>query len=232
MAMNAEQMVAFFGRRTISVRGGLEIALAKDDYQLAAFNCRQLVKCHLMQALITWRLGRDPSTFVRDAVHACDHGWAVMSRIGGDQARQSDAPFEIASLLAFLVNENRPAPCTDGLHCERLLDAVLSGSLSGTWDADCWANGVTQLRAVGSPLAIATYLCYERLVSCRPDEVATLVNEGTQLFTQRRKDEYYSGGVQTEGGGPDNAFTVDYRLASLAKAKGHASDGIHTWRWM
>ena len=61
--------------------------------------------------------------------------------------------------------------------------------------------------------------------------MSDLLNAGDELFRRRRGDGFFRGGDQTEGGGNDNEFTVDYRLAALAKHVGDTRTGPNRWLW-
>jgi hypothetical protein len=39
------------------------------------------------------------------------------------------------------------------------------------------------------------------------------------LYSKRGKDSYYAGGIEYEGGGPDNRNMVDFRLARYSKLR-------------
>jgi len=64
---------------------------------------------------------------------------------------------------------------------------------------------------------------------CR--KVEPIVRQLEKLFLKRKKNPYYSGGELTEGGGPSNDVTVDYRLGAILKFKSFKGESIHLWRW-
>jgi len=51
------------------------------------------------------------------------------------------------------------------------------------------------------------------------EKVEPIVRQLEKLFLKRKKNPYYSGGELTEGGGPSNDVTVDYRLGAILKFK-------------
>ena len=235
MAMTAEEMIDFFGDQADGSRLGMGVARSTANYHLAALNCRDALKCRLMQGLITWRLGRNPTEILEHAVPQLRDDWQILQEVGGDTAQLADTGFEVAMFVARLVEQPLPFSIPKNLSAvlesDRLLDAVLGKWLFGDWEADAWQQGSEQLERQGSPLAAETFAFYERVAHAAPAEVSELAKEAEVLFQRRKRDDFYSGGDQTEGGGPDNDFTVDYRFAALAKHVGGQSDSIHCWQW-
>lgn len=70
-------------------------------------------------------------------------------------------------------------------------------------------------------LHIATYENYFSLVRHIHDgsfeKAAECVAVGEQNYKKRGKNAYYSGGASFEGGGPDNDYMFDFRLAALVE---------------
>jgi hypothetical protein len=152
-----------------------------------------------------------------------------MASIGKPDFRMTDSAIERVAFVAYLLNSDWSVFDLCGFESDRLLDAVLSNSLFGTVDSIKWESGMQQLREHGSSLAVDTYESYLAMRNVQDDgnQFATLED----CFTKRKKDKFFSGGEQTEGGGLDNDFVVDYRLAALAKHAGLKNDSVHCWRW-
>lgn len=83
-----------------------------------------------------------------------------------------------------------------------------------------------------------TYAKYFEIVEAcaRGDVQEQLVRDAEALFAQRKKNAFYSGGLQSRGGGPDNDHTIDYVLATVLewckrRDGAPAVETIHAWRW-
>jgi hypothetical protein len=182
-----------------------------------------------MRGLVQWRCGDDPIGaltecvgFHREAVHA-------MESIGKSDFKMTDSAVERIGFIAYLLDLDWSVFDLAGFESDRLLDAVLSNSLFSSVDVSKWDIGIRQLREQGSSLAVETYESYIAIRSGQEtwNSFATL----EACFNKRKKDKFFSGGEQTEGGGLDNEFVVDYRLAALAKLAGLKVESIHSWRW-
>ena len=233
MSMTANEMIVFFGEQAEGSRDGMTAAGASSNYYIAAMNCSEALKCRLMQGLISWRTASDPTEFFERAVQGFSDDWKMLMSIGGDTASLSDVPAERVAFVSCLIGRQElpVAIDTDGLESDRLLDAVLGKWLFGSWDDSLWQRGIEQLQQSGSNLALDTYSLYRDMVQASSADLSTLMKNGESLFDRRRSDKFFSGGDQTEGGGDDNKFTVDYRLASLAKRLGYTGGGRHAWLW-
>jgi hypothetical protein len=233
MAMTPVEMIDFFGERAELTRRGMAAASSSSNYYLAAVNCREAFKCRLMQGLIRWRLGNDPTESLIQAVHVLPDDWNMLVEFGGEKAAISDTPAEKAGFVSYIVGEQSP-PCAvepDDLEGDRLLDAILGNALFGMPVDDLWDRGMNQLQQTGSSLAVDTYELYREMLTAPTSGLGSLMEEGGRLFKKRKTESFFSGGDQTEGGGPDNDVTTDYRLAALAKRAGYEGAGMHAWRW-
>ena len=234
MSMTPNEMVAFFGdQANDAAKVGLRAAMDSSDYYLASVNCGEIFKCRLMQGLICWRTGSNPTNFLAEAVQGFADAWNIVMSIGGDAARLSDTPAERVRFSAYLIGHPGLAIAldVDGLEADRLLDAVLGNWLFDSWNDSFWEQGIKQLRLSGSKLAVDTYQLYREMARAISSEVPEFLERGESLFNKRKSDSFYSGGDKTEGGGEDNKVTVDYRLASLVKRVGYMGKGLHVWNW-
>jgi hypothetical protein len=205
------------------------------DASLAAMNLGHALDSFLMEGLIRWRCG------IGSPVDPFKKGIAFF-RQGLDKLqlatiapaiRERNLPLEKASFMSFLVGETMFAPTAITLAADRLLDVLLVLGLSDAWDDAAWETGVGQLKKLkGTALAIETYSNYRHLLRHANDgDIESAVATGTNLFQKRKSNGFYSGGVSTCGGGPDNDIAVDYELAAIMKKVGCRSESIHQWRW-
>lgn len=222
MAMTAEQMIEFFGKQASS---SMDAVAAAPNAYMVTFNIGQCFENYLMQGLIGWRTGLAcPVEPVRAAV------LAVRDYADGLQDA-NDLPLERAAIVSFLIDEPLTMATLVGLGSDRLLDAVIAVALRNNFDQEAWDTGMAQLRKTkGSSLAVETYSVYRSLLT-GSEMPGDLISKGEQLFQQRSKNSYYSGGLQSNGGGPDNLYTVDYRLAAILKKVGFTGESMHLWRW-
>lgn len=232
MAMTAQEMISFFHDQAQGAKQGLDAAIGSSNYYLAAVNVGEEFKCCVMKGLIGWRTGlASPALPLKEALQRISHALVLIKRLSTTDCTK-DVPVEKASIVSFLVDEKSATFGTTELSSDRLLDAVLGKGLRGNWDESRWREGLEQLRKTkGAALAVETYSTYDRLLHGEEADRGRLVDVAIGLFEKRGKDSFYRGGDQTEGGGPDNATTVDYRLAAVMKKIGYAGDNIHHWRW-
>jgi hypothetical protein len=231
MGLTANQMIELFEQQSTRTTSGLAAAVANSNYQLAAMNCRQGVKVRLMQGLVQWRSGQQPLSSLARAVAFHVEAFNAMRSIRNAMVSLVDTFVERVAFVAYLVGANWSAFDLGGFESDRLLDGVLANSLFDDFDQARWNRGMAELRKTGSSLAIETYDAYARLVRGPANERSKMMAKLTECFTERRKDEFFSGGDQTEGGGPDNDLTVDYRLGAFTKKLCITIDSIHSWKW-
>ena len=231
--MTPEQMIAFFCQQGALFGQGLQVARNSANYDLALQNVRECFKAYLMAGLIQWRTGSaNPAKSIADAVHTVVEGLSLLSSLGTPPVRLSDIPVERASICAFLIDSASPECSAGVLKGDRRLDALLANALLDKWDPSAWASTLTQFRAVqGRALAAETYTGYYNLLFRKNAIIEDSVRSCEVLFGRRAKDRFFSGGDQTSGGGPDNAFTVDFRLAAILKKIDYRGDSLHRWRW-
>jgi len=214
---------------------GMAVAKESGNYQLAALNCRQALKTRIMQGLISWRSGNNPTPPFEQAVSRFAEDWQTLTAIGGESAALSDAGYEQVYFIAYLLDQPLPfsaqSDAAERMQCDRMLDAVLGQWLFEDWNASLWEAGMVQMHKESSELAVSAYAFYRQVSQASNQDFTKLEVMADELFRRRKKDSFFAGGVQTSGGGPDNDFTVDYRFAALSKRIGHAGNSIHAWRW-
>ena len=166
---------------------------------------------------------RGSSTSPRWAGDTEDLGATDCTRNAPDQRPPSSVTWSTCHCPSSSVRE---------LTADRLLDAVIGNGLHGVWSDRLWNNGLERLQKIkGTRLAVETYSTYRALLRAPQAESGGLVDLATRLFRKRTNDRFFSGGDQTEGGGPDNAITADYRLAAVLKKIRYADENPHRWDW-
>ena len=108
---------------------------------------------------------------------------------------------------------------------------MLAGSDSSGYNPDDLIAKL--LKSKRTLLAGETYRNYFALLNSGSDHAKgnALIMIGEGLFERRKKDSYFSGSDQTEGGGQENQLVVDYRLAAAIKQAGVHSNSPHAWIW-
>lgn len=230
-----EQILAIFRQGAERSKNGFDIARAKSDPDLLAFNIGQGFKAYLMQGLIGWRCRFiSPFNVFREGIDFVRYGLSIWEGLNGNiSTRNVHLPIWKASIIAFLINENPFAIDQKDLVADSLLDAILAGGLRDKWDEVSWTVGLDQLRKIkGASLAVESYMTYHHLLHLSNNSDAKgAVEKAISLFEKRKNNSFYCGGEQTEGGGKDNAITVDYPLAAIMKKKGYKGESIHSWQW-
>jgi hypothetical protein len=235
MAKTPEQILVLERQHVERSKNGFEVARANANADLAAYNIGQGLKAYLMQGLVGWRCGiMSPVSPFREALDFVRLGYSTWQTLNGSSdTRSLHLPLEKTLFVAFLVNESAVTVDHHDLVADRLLDAVLGDALQGEWDEETWTLGLEQLgRVEGSTLAVESYTAYHRLLrTSQNSEVKATVEKAISLFEKRKSNGFYRGGEQTDGGGNDNAITVDYRLGAIMKRTGCKSDSVHWWQW-
>lgn len=234
--MNPQESLNFFATQLAGSARGLEVAKSSRNLQLAALNFRQMFKEHLMCGLIKWRQQENPTSYFDDAIRLITEAattlpaWASSFNIG------EGLPLGRASLLASLTG----APFDLGqlenstLPVDVRLDCLLANASPSAKAMDLANALIGELRGgKRTALAAETYENYFHILASESNfaRIEELLKKGEALFAKRARDAFFSGGDQTEGGGPDNALVVDYRLALALKKVRYGSDSMHAWVW-
>lgn len=231
--MQPAEAINFFSEQSVRAEKGLVAAESTRNYQLFALSARQLFKTRLMRGLITWRQGEDASQLMTVAVDTLDRNAAVLADLNAGAAVGADLPLERAAIVAFLIDKpiRFPLSVLDGV-ADKRLDCALVSALDSNQvqiDLDLEISRLTKVSA----LAAQSYRLYFDILNRFSSGISVddLIVEAEENFQSRATDGFYSGGEQTEGGGPDNKLVVDYRLAAVLKKANYSGRGIHLWRW-
>lgn len=231
MGLNLEEISQLFSRQASRAEKGILAARKSRNGQLLLLNSRQMFRSLLMQGLMSWRRGNDPTVALGQALDALMFSVELLNEIDLSRRSACQLPLESAGIIASLLGRNffshfeasDPDPVRQlDINIARVL---LSDTSSGT---RVLVNHSILIQKAG-PLAARTYAVYANMLQgqCGID----LVAEAGDLFDKRGKDTFYCGGDQTEGGGMDNLQVVDYRLAAILKKVGYKGGSIHQWRW-
>lgn len=231
--MTPQEYLSLFANRVELSSKGLAVAHASRNWELAALNYRQLFKCHLMRGLISWRIHQNPTEHLCDAIAVVDEGISTLRSWSHSPSAEQSLPVEKTALLACLTGKSFDTTRTfsEGWACDSQLDLLLATSNP----ADSKATTlIAELRtAKRTSLAAETYQNYFDILASEGDSesIEELTKQGEHLFAKRARDSFFSGGDQTEGGGPDNGLVVDFRLAVALKRAGKSNNSLHAWTW-
>ena len=226
--MTAAEMIVFFDEQAADAAYGINAAVKKRVASLAVFNVNEQFKCNLMKSLIQWRHQvESPRAALLAAVEGFESGCKAIE-FPGYGAAAVGLCSEKVRIVSYLVDKSIESPPPQEIAGARKLDYLI-----GQWlhtgelgrDYDLHLNAERE-----EALAFATYSTYRELMAGVAADEET-VGKACRLFDQRKGDTYFSGGDQTEGGGMDNAFTVDYRLAAICQKRALPWGAVHRWRW-
>jgi len=230
MAMTPIQMMAFFTERAEYIESILELPSVRENSHLFCLNARQTCQNHLMAALVAWRHHLDdPVTHLSRSlafgeravpdVFDLDIPVPLHERIRLHDiafcAVLTDTPLsnELAALLATAVST---------ADAETLLDLTLALRLTN--DAQGLDAAVSNFPCSSkTQLVYQTYETYARIIAGDTAAVA----DAESNFSLRARNGYYTGGLQIDGGGPDNSHTIDYRLAAIIHSSRLSVTTIH-----
>lgn len=230
MAMTPEEMLAFFREQAESSASNLDLPAVRGNPHLFCLNARRSCENHLMSALIAWRHQLDNP--IADLRKSLDKGERFVPDLFAldmpvpvhERIRIYDIAFcsiftgvplsdELATLLASSGSTADP---------ETALDLSLVSALAAT--VDILETAISDFSPTPeTQLVHDTYFVYSRILSGNTDAVADAVTN----FSRRASDGYFSSGLQIDGGGQDNAHTIDYRLAAIIHTLGLTVPTIH-----
>ena len=203
--------------------------------ELVALNIGHAIKSRLMQGMIAWRSQlANPGQIFQQALAFTKESISKCSSVNSSEAvLNNHLGLSKANFMAFLVGIERIPDRIVGLEADVLLDGVLANSLFDQWDSEAWSRGIDRLRKLqGTELAVRSYQTYlDILNSNNPETTRKHVIVAIDNYGKRKSNAFFSGGNQTDGGGLDNAYVVDYRLAAVMKRVEHKSNTMHDWLW-
>ena len=237
--MTKAQWIAFLEESAADDLKWAAIHHDNSNWEGALGNWGQAAEHRFERALLGWRTGLlHPEPDLRATLEVSERAVSFLEAtdVGPLRARFDPVPGAYSAIMLdrpespVVVEARRYAtwPPPRGLTPDRPLDAWLLGDLAGEGpgqgvDA---AGSVTRGR---TSLLGETFTTYFDLIAIeRSDDLpaSELTRRALALFARRRRDEYYSGGVAYEGGGPDNDAVIDYRLATIWHVRGWDASGL------
>ena len=253
MAMTPEQMVELFDEQAAGFATYIPEAIGKRDLHWAALNASEALKCRMMVGLIQWRHRFcDPTPAFRRAIYSASEAAMQLHALDSTMPVWRYFRFEAVEILKLLVGDEIDISILEEITTsegssettERILDALIVLGLKQQEIDPRWNELIERLRQKKrAALAAETYGIYRAILQAglNSDPMRTVqeAENAAKAFVRRKQNAFFSGGPQTEGGGPDNDHVVDYRLGALMKAlipeemvsllSTEAS--VHCWIW-
>jgi hypothetical protein len=224
-------------------------ARAKRDFTLCTLNLRGAFDSVLLDGLIQWRHGlASPVATLRELLtHVSEERSAASEVDWKDRTWWGISSAVVISYLLdskFAIDFRAELPARSEwarLSIEGsgpVLDAGIIAAMAEEKippELDALLERMTKNKRV--TLAYETYTNYLEIIRrCLANApIEDLVRRAEQLFFKRKKNAYYYSAA-TEGGGLDNDYVVDYKLAAILKwceSRNPKSrvETIHAWRW-
>jgi hypothetical protein len=230
MAMSPPEMVSFFTGRAASSRDNTNRDPIRSTPLLLELNYRHWHQGYFMAALIAWRHSlHDPRPFLKSAFEAACA--AFSSLVDHDSPTPLPTRFRFYDLAHLSLLTGRPLPerfvtvlrtCCEISDSDAYLDYLLADTLITGRDV-LTAPASKEPPSPRLRLWFRTSRLYARLLCGESGVVAEI----EACFASRARDAYFSGGLGIDGSGPDNKFTIDYRLAAVLQRTGLDVTTIH-----
>lgn len=208
-----EKKISLLKNKLSRVEKGLEAARQTGNEQLMALNIRQGFNAWLLDGLYRLKDGQDAAESFEKAISL------TREHIQLVESENVSLPFDRLNIIGYYVGKEkivRESGLSFGL--DSRLDFLLGEALYGIDVSKEWEDAIQQLsQEKDKGLFVATYENYWKLLKSESVGLDNLLSEAEELYYQRKNDPYYRGGDQTEGGGEDNQYVVDYRLLSILK---------------
>lgn len=206
----------------------------RDNVILFSQNADNIFRYNVGLGMLVWREGGNPRPFLTEAIDEIER---YRDDLASRAMNTTKLPIRTAAIIASLLDrqsEFELGDCELDACGDLFLDCCLAKRLQGRPVDEGIQAGFEQLRkAKRHTLAIRTYEAYFHLIDL--DASSAEVDKGLPIaeanYAARRKDSYYSGGPDIEGGGKYNDMVIDYRLAAVIKYRGIDRDSVHRWRW-
>lgn len=230
MSMSPEDMAAFFADEAAQCLSVLDARQGHSEPYLIELNLQQAAQNFLMSALIDWRHGlADPRPRLRLAMEQCLRAVRVLPMLHTPTPPSLRFRFFDVVFLGLLLDASPPEGCLALIReCQATaraevgLDYALAAALLG--EASALEIAIPGAEVPKRQLLMRdTYSAYAELLKGNSEQMPL----AEANFVRRRSDAFYSGGLQIDGGGPDNGHVIDYRLAAIIKARKLPVESLH-----
>ncbi|MCP5005146.1 MAG: hypothetical protein GY941_14605 [Planctomycetes bacterium] len=207
-----DKKLSLVDKKLSRVEKGIEAAKASNNSQLFALNIRQGFSGNLLKALYNCKeQGLLNDTFKNVSEFYTQHIQSIES------FDDIDLPTDRVNILQYITGNDKLEVSNHFQSPDRILDFLLGEAFFGVDVHERWAIEIEKLASKEDQvLCYETYQNYWDLLNSQSDQVENL-EKANVLFDNRKTDPYFQGADQTEGGGEDNSFVVDYRLLAIKK---------------
>ncbi|KPF82666.1 hypothetical protein IP83_11315 [Novosphingobium sp. AAP93] len=195
-------------------------------------------------ALLYWRQGKSPIEDMKAALTTSQKMLAAIVdwRLNDDAIMGYGDVWNLVRYISYLLDLPVKLP-EDGLSRIRedksqYADVALDYHVLDALEGREWRDGVTELlerlaTKKRQMLAAETFRTYFDLLDALGEtgQVETLAGVADINYKRRANDPFYGGGPAYMGGGPDNIYVIDYRLAAILKYLEWEGNMIHKWNW-
>lgn len=201
------------------------------------FNCFQgLIQNQFELALFEWRAGKDPRPALNDCIDTAFQYLASIHEYGRDVFDRPTDTWSIVYAAAFLLDRSFPRVIDlSGQALDDPVWALPEIMVNALYDQPT-SDGRAILERLRGPankeIVCDTFETYFDLLEgdAANADFASLVARAEVNYRRRKRGNEYIGWTYN-GGGEDNPWVVDWRLAAILKKKGWPNEGIHSWRW-
>jgi len=252
MPMTIDQSIEFYAEQARMQWDATELAIDTGNYHLLALNLSGTLEDDLMVAMLQWRQGNvSPKSSIEKVCKRAIDGLELINTLEPERPIWKGFNYFPAGYCSLLLGKTLELPlaeaitgCQDdtGDYLSQCLDACLLNAIQLKELPETWDVLLTKFSGTSRyNLLFQTYQTYADIVrigQIDTVDLVDLVEKAAMLYLDRRKDDYFSGGLSSLGGGPDNSNVVDYRLSALiacctALEMDDLSEGakVHYWRW-
>lgn len=212
----------------------LDLPHVRADVGLFSENAGDIFRYNVGLGMIAWREGGNPTPFFNQAI---DDISMCRDDLISRGMPVSKLPVVTATIIASLIDRQSQfslSPCELDFAGDLFLDCCLAKRLQDNPPDTEVQQGLDRLgKLKRQALAGRTYKTYFELLDMEASssDLASAIAEAEANYSARRKDAFYSGGWDIEGGGQYNDIAIDYRLSAIAKFRGFPVASVHGWRW-